>query len=153
MKIAELKTLIYKRYPHIAFTDKSDNENLLLEFNTINQKDYNYTIWLGTEAMCASIGAKLIDSNDDEYFWNYPYEPYNSISSEEKIVDSMDFILEELELLTNFKTRIIQKNNLLSQTFICEVLKDDIWTTYYKHSALKTKFVFPTIDGNHKIYQ
>lgn len=153
MKITQLKTLIEKRYPNIAFLDKSDNENLILEFNTGNQKDYNYTIWLGIESMCASIGARLMNSNDDEYFWHYPYEPYNSISSEEKIIDSMEFIIEVLDVLTSFKTRIIQKNNLLTQTFICEVLKDNIWTTYYKHSVLKTNFVFPTIEDNYKLYQ
>ena len=153
MEIDELTIIIKRRYPLIAFIDKSDKENLFLEFTSKTQKDYIYLIWYGQQSMYVTIGARLIHSNDNEYFWHYPFEPYGSFSSEEKDIDSIEFIFEQLEILTTYKTRIIQKNNILSQTFICEIFKDNIWTAYYKHSALKTNFVFPTIDGNRKIYQ
>lgn len=153
MKIAELKSIIIKRYPDLVFTDKSDNKNLYFEFSSKTQNDYTYKIWQGVESQNASISAKLSYSSNKEYFWVYPFEPYNSVSSEQKSNENMEFIMEQLDRLTNFKTRIIQKNNLLSQTFICEIYKDNNWMTYYKHSALKTNFVFPIIEGNQKIYQ
>ena len=153
MNIFELKTEITKRYPDIVFIDKSDYENLFLEFSSPTQHDYNYSIWFGTESICASIGATLINSSDKEYFWQYPFDPYGSNSIEEKNTDCVEFLFEQLDILTKFKTRIIQKKKLLSQTFICEFLNKNTWTTYYKHSALKTNFVFPSIISNRKIYQ
>ncbi len=153
MNVPELKTEITNRYPDIVFIDRSDSENLILEFISVTQLDYKYSIWFGTDSICASVGATRLNSSDNEYFWYYPFETYGSDSIEKKKIDCMEFLFEQLDILTKLKTRIIQKKNLLSQTFICEFFNNNTWTTYYKHSALKTKFVFPTIKNKQKIYE
>jgi hypothetical protein len=153
MKILELKTEIINRYPDIVFIDKSDSENLFLEFSSSTQLEYVYLIWFGTESICASIAATRLNCSDKEYFWHYSFDPYDSDSIENKTIDCLEFLFEQLDILTKLKTRIIQKKNLLSQTFICEYFSKNTWTTLYKHSALKTKFVFPTITSNQKIYE
>jgi len=152
MKIFELKTEIINRYPDIVFIDKSDSDNLLLEFSSVTQLDYVYSIWFGTESIRASVSAKRLDCSDKEYFWHYPFDPYDSDSIQNKTIDCLEFLFKQLDILTKLKTRIIQNKNLFSQTFICEYFSKNTWTTLYKHSALKTNFVFPTITSNQKIY-
>lgn len=153
MRVPALKTEITNRYPDISFIDKSDSENLFLEFSSDTQLEYVYSIWFGTKSICASVGAKRLKSSDKEYFWHYPFNSISLDSSEKRSIDCLEFLFDQLDILTKFKTRIIQKKHLLTQTFICEYIDNNTWTTYYKHSAMKTNFVFPTLMGNQKIYE
>lgn len=153
MALDDILIQITKRYPDIVFTDKSHRNNLYLEFKTNTQLEYKYSIWYGTEAISASVGATLLKGKDNEYFWHYPFDPYGSDNIQEKENDCKEFIFEQLDILTKYKTRIIQKKNWFSQTFICEYLSNKIWTRYYKHSVLKTNFEFPTIKGRQYIYE
>lgn len=153
MIVNDIKVEIKKRYSDIVFIDKSDNDNLHLEFSTQAQLEYKYSLWFRLNTISASVGATLFNATEKQYFWYYPFDPYGSDTNEKKIEDCKDFLFEALDILTKYKTRIIQKKGLFYQTFICDFLNQNTWARYYKHSALCGNFDFPIITGRQQIYQ
>lgn len=151
MEHSSIKVEIEKRYPDITFIDASKSMGLILEFAVPTQKEYKYYAAYSGE-VGASVGAILLDTKEEYYFWYYPFDPYGSNSAEEKEEDSKDFLIEQLDILTKYKTRIVQKNNWLTQSFVCEYFENNSWVRYYKHLAFKTSFKFPPISTKRRIY-
>ena len=148
-----VKTILINKFPKIDFIDKSENNELYLEFLLPFNKEYKFSIWQSLDGSYATIGAKLLIHNYNKYyFWHYPFEPYWTEIVEEKIKECEKFITEQLKILTIYPSRIIQKNNWFTQTFICEIFRNNEWIIFYKHKAFKTNFDFPQIEGRQKIY-
>lgn len=144
---------IKRRFPETVFTENSDENNLVLEFQTRWQPEFIYAVWLGQQQIQTSVGAKLLGTTLNQYFWYQPFVPYGSDTNEDKLNDCVNFIFAELDILTNYDTRIIQRKGWFNQTFICEYFKENKWHKHYKHAALRTNFDFPKIIGRERIYK
>ena len=153
MKSESLTSEIKRRFPETVFNDNSYENNLVLEFQTRTQIVFIYTVWLCHQQIRASVGAKLLATTGQQYFWYCPFDPYSSDIIDDKVNDCMNFIFDELDILTNYQTRIIQRKGWFNQIFICEYFKDNKWQLHYKHSALLTNIDFPKIIGRERIYK
>ncbi len=151
-ELEDLKLEIEDKYPTISFKSIREDEYLCLEFSTQFQNDYKFYIWVPADFLSASIGANLIKISDRHYFWYYPYDNYND--DLDRQAEVRYFLYDILYIVTKHKTRIIQKNGILFQSFNCEYLICNQWTQLYKHSAFKYgNFKFPKISERMQIYK
>ena len=107
--------------------------------------DYRFTLWLRSEKQ---ISARLLTSNENEYFWYRPFEEAEFRSPEE--IDNA--FIRAVKLIVCHNTRIEQRRGLFFNHFQCEYESVDGWKRLYGLSALRW-IRAPKIAGRRQVYQ
>ncbi len=117
---------------------------------TEQSKSYNFYIWIEGGWTTLNIGATL-KSESSKYFWYQSWENFKENDPEWKN-ELRETTIEQLELLLNNQTRVIQRKGLLATSFEYQYMDSD-WTRISKNTALHTNFKLPKIHGRKKIYE
>jgi hypothetical protein len=141
---------VTKLFPGTYFRPRQySSGELELEFSTGQTEEYLFYLWLWPQ-ISLIIGARL-RSNPDCYFW---YESTDRITRDDTDWEKQvkESIVDTIEKLVKYPTRIIQRDGLFSSSFVCEYF-DGSWKTMSKTSAIKLfGLCIPKIQGRVKVY-
>jgi hypothetical protein len=150
MDTSNILESIAKRFPKIYFKSREySSGELELEFSADQAKEYLFYLWLWPQISLV-IGARLV-GKPDHYFW---YDSTDRTTRDEIEWEKQvhEFIVDTIDKLVNYRTRIIQRDGVFSSSFTCEYF-DGNWKVMSKNSALK--FIglnTPKIQGRNKVY-
>ncbi|PWK16664.1 hypothetical protein LX78_02958 [Xanthomarina spongicola] len=150
MTVSELKEIILNKNQNIQFLEKESDNEVYLEFSTEKNTDYVFFISIESLLTTVDIGAKL-NSDINAYFWHQSAEKINT-SDKEWNSWIENFILESIKNLSEFETRIIQKNGLIFSSFTCEYFNEK-WTKLNTNNGFRWTLKIPKIYGRKKIYK
>ncbi|MBZ0245932.1 MAG: hypothetical protein K8H85_08300 [Cyclobacteriaceae bacterium] len=150
MNLTDLKEKVKEKFPNVNFlVEKESKDELILEFETDNNKDYSFYISSYLSGFFVNVGAKLKNS-PGLYFWCDSIEQLNMDEGEwSRTVEQ--YLFDVIQKLVNHKTRIIQTKGILYCSFTCEYLQDS-WKTLTKNRGSRLTLEIPKIDGRRKIY-
>lgn len=142
---------IVDRYKTLCFLVDNSSDGTRINFKADSSDKLSYSIWISRECVNAEISAS---SEEVEqlifYFW---YCPLGMSKDEFNFQEIKEFIFEYLDKIANFRTRVVQRKNWISQSFRLEYYENLEWKLIYKHRALSfTNIEFPEIKDNEKIY-
>ncbi len=147
----EMKSKIINCFSNTDFSDESHVDDLILTFKGQHQADYYYVIIVSKYVDFIHIGANLINQPPYQYFWHIDYNFIDNANLNERNLHNI--IIENLRILVNYQTRIIQKKGLFRHTFTLEYLKDNKWIEYYKNNGSRfSDLKFPEIGKSKKVY-
>jgi hypothetical protein len=150
MNTSNIMESITNRFPRIYFKPREySSGELELEFSADQTKEYLFYLWLWPQISLV-IGARL-RGKPDHYFW---YESTDRTTRDdiewEKQVH--EFIVDTIDKLVNYRTRIVQREGVFSSSFTCEYF-DGSWKVISKSSALKLFGLdIPKVQGREKVY-
>lgn len=150
MDSREFLEQLKQRYNSVTIEQKDTEHELDVLLVTEKSKPYNFYIWIERGWATLDIGA-VLKPEPTKYFWYQSWENFKENDPEWKD-DLIETAFEQLELLLNNRTRVIQRKGLFATSFECQYWNSD-WTRISKNTALHSNFHLPKIIGRRKIYQ
>jgi len=139
-----------QHFNSVTFEQKETEHELDVLVVMDEPKPYNFYIWIEGGWTIMDIGA-ILKSEPTKYFWYQSWENFDRIDSE-WIDELFETATEQLDLLLNRQTRIIQRKGLLASSFECQYMNSE-WTRISKNTALHGRLRLPKISGRKKIYE
>jgi hypothetical protein len=137
-----------KRFPHTNFDVRESEISYNFIFNNNFPHKYFFELEVFKDLIEVDIMARLHDQNELSYFWHLDTFGFQS---ENKKLDILNFIEENLDILINSKIRIIQKKNLLNNSFTLEYLVLNSWRKLSSNYGSK-RLDLPKFKGRVKTY-
>ncbi|MEO9965466.1 MAG: hypothetical protein ABJF11_06750 [Reichenbachiella sp.] len=150
MDSSEFLEQLKQRFNSIAFERKETEHELEVLVVTEEPKPYNFYIWIEGGWTIMDIGATL-KSEPSKYFWYQSWENFYDVDT--KWIDELlETATDQLEILLNKKTRVIQRKGLLASSFECQYMNSE-WAKLSKNRALHSNLELPKISGRKKVYE
>lgn len=150
MNSNEFLEQLNQRFSSVTFEQKETEHELDVLVVTEQSKSYNFYIWIEGGWTTLNIGATL-KSEPSKYFWYQSWENFKENDPEWKN-ELCETALEQLELLLNNRTRVIQRKGLIASSFECQYMNSE-WTRISKNTALHGRLSLPKIKGRKKVYE
>jgi hypothetical protein len=146
----EITTAIQSRYPSVSFEIEFESQHLLMRFDNGFQKDYTFYLGVEKGITQSTIGASLkVDSKEKYYFWSLLNDLYKSEGPE--LEWTLKFLIENMEIILNHRTRIIQRKGWINMIFTLEYYKDGDWKSLGSTMAFRySHFKFPKLEKGQK---
>jgi hypothetical protein len=125
-------------------------DGLVFDFSNGLQKDYSFYAWVSPSITQSTIGASLkVDSKEKYCFWSSLNDLYGSEGPE--LEWTLKFLIENMEIILNHRTRIIQRKGWINMIFTLEYYKDGDWKSLGSTMAFRySHFKFPKMDKGQK---
>jgi hypothetical protein len=148
--LKDIKDKIITHFPNIQFTDNSTKKILILSFRNKFQKDYYFQISIDKHLTAVDISAILNNDSTQHYFW---YTDIVFTDKDLNLNELKDFIYTNVEILSNYKSKVTQKINWILQEFTLEYY-DDKWVKHSQRNGFRfSNLNFPKISSKVKIYE
>ena len=130
---------------------EKSSDGIRINFKTKFTDSLSFTIWINLECDTCEISSS--SDEVDQLFYYFWYCPMGMSDDKFSCEEIKDFLFEYLDRIAIYKTRIVQKNLFIMQTFRLEYFDKERWNLIYKHSALNIGGIeFPETKGRKKIY-
>jgi hypothetical protein len=150
MDSREFLRQIKQRFSKVSFHQRETEHELDVLVLTEYAKPYDFYIWIEGGWTIMDIVARL-KSEPTKYFWYQTWENFKEDDPKWK-KELLKTAIEQLELLLNNRTRVIQRKGLLASSFECQYMNSE-WMRVDKNRALHSNIELPKISGRRKIYE